>query len=123
MHNPPHTAAQKAWNTLLVILGDASAVSEAESDRDGAFSWAGETHSAAVGLSIGFFIGADQGPQVLGALGLMLLWGNRGDSALDPGLGRQVRTELPYALVGAVVGYAVGRLWFGSPVSSLTISL
>ena len=70
-----------------------------------------------MGLSVGFLIGADRGPQVLGALGLMLLWGNRGDSALDLGLGRQVRKELPYALVGAIVGYTVGRVRFGGPIS------
>ena len=108
MHNPPHTALQKLWNTLLVILGDASAVSEAESDRNGAFSWAGESHSAVLGFSISVLAVSVGGRRVIAALVVCLLYGNRGESAIDPGLSDQLRKEVPYFVGGAVAGFLLG---------------
>ena len=104
----PHSRVRKLWNTLLVIFGDASAVSEAESDRDGAFSYAGESHAATLGFSIALLAVSAGGRRVLAALVVCLLYGNRGESAIDPGLSDQLRKEVPYLVGGAVAGFLLG---------------
>ena len=110
MHNPPHTALQKLWNTLLVIFGDADAVSEAESDRDGAFSYAGESHAAVLGFGVALLAVSAGGRRTLAALLVALLWGNRGESSIDPGLSEQLRKEIPYLVGGAVAGFLLGLI-------------
>lgn len=90
------------------LLEDAGAPSEQATERDGAFSYHAETHSAGVGAGIAWFaiVTGD-----LALLSLILPAITAGLHAKDKNFGKiltDVRQEPHYALGGALVGALLG---------------
>lgn len=100
------------------ILIKRSAGSEADSDYNGVFSYAGEYHAFIVGLSVGLVSGNLGTPEV--ALGLMAATlGLKGSEKLSRIIAAdvavaEIRREPWYSIGGVVVGYLGSAVAFGT---------
>lgn len=113
-------AARSADDAAAAVIDGADAESEAASERDGAFSWKGESHAFVIGLGSGFAAAAYGDMTLLSAVvgaGTGAMYGNRGLSTLSPGFQAQVKKELPYAAAGLVLGALFAQLLTGESVN------
>jgi len=96
----------------LIAFGKAAgAKSEADSERDGFLSYHAESHSAALGLSGGWFAVVQGDMALLSVVYSAAVYGKAsgmGDSPKRRRLLRDVAEEPHYALVGAIVGGLLG---------------
>lgn len=95
---------------LLRFAREAGAKREADTDRDGAFSYHAETHAVGVGLGVGVAAGATDEYRLVGGVVALAFGANRGPTLSSPKIAEDVRQEPHYALVGLVVGLVIGNL-------------
>lgn len=101
---------------LLYRLGFSDAPTEAASDRNGLFSYAGEVHAFLLGVAAGYAAASLDRPEVAGAvMATALGYGgyrqvlkrsgvaSKGESAVG-----EIEREPWYAIGGTIVGFAVG---------------
>lgn len=98
-------------SALLAWVREAGAASEADTERDGAFSYAAESHAAGLGLAAGWFATATGRLDLLGVVYAAAVYGRahaRHDGRAE--VFRDVAEEPHYALGGVVVGAAFGTV-------------
>jgi|GEM_PF-3270785 len=83
-------------------IGQMTAPSESESERDGLLSYAVEWHALILGLAVGLAAGLTQRWELVG-IAVAIVLGVRG----APGRLSQLRREPWYALGGVVIGVAL----------------
>jgi hypothetical protein len=98
------TASRRA----IRFARQAGAPREGGTDRSGFLSYHAETHSLGIGLAAGFYYGATGDKQLMAAIVGIALAAERGQTALDPKIVEDIRSEPHYALAGVVPGYMLG---------------
>lgn len=109
------------------LLADMHAATEDDSERDGLFSWKGETHAFAIGFGAGFALATRGDTQLAAAVLTAVLGGNRvgkrkrREGGLSRSLAKQVFAEATYAVAGLVLGMLAGAQVAGTdlPVGEL----
>lgn len=96
---------------LIAFVKRRSAAQESDTEYNGAFSYAGEFHSAIVGLSVGLTAGFTQAPEVAVAL-LAATLGVKGAGKLSERIKsnvavQEIRREPWYCAGSVIVGYGV----------------
>ena len=94
----------------LDFFRQAGAVSESDTERDGAFSYHAETHAAGIGAGVGVTAAATGEYRLAGVVVSMAFGTNRGETALDPKVIEDIRQEPHYALGGLVAGVTLGKV-------------
>lgn len=95
-------------DSLIDRLREAGAKREADTERDGAFSYHAETHSAGIGAGLGMAAALTGQWRLVGLVVSIGVYAARGKSALDPKIAADVRQEPHYALGGLVLGVCIG---------------
>jgi hypothetical protein len=90
----------------VISLPDAG--TEAETERDGLLSYAGEWHALIIGGGAGFGSAVTGAPEAAGAVALAALGLRAGKRLRGRGVLAEIRREPWYAIGGTALGYAVG---------------
>lgn len=87
--------------------GGPTAATEAESERDGLLSWAGEWHATTLGAGFGA-VGAVLGRPEVAAIGIAGALGLEAARRLPGTVASEIQQEPWYAVGGVVAGYLAG---------------
>lgn len=112
-----------AYREAREVVKDASAPTEAASERDGLLSYRGEWHAAGFGVGVGFAVAAAGDLRLLGPLVAAIAYGAKGQTLLSADLIRELRKESQYTFAALGAGLACGlllRVAFGYSVPDAT---
>lgn len=103
--------------SLLAFIKTAGSPSEADTTRDGAFSYKSETHAAGLGIAAGWYYGATGQTQLLSLVYAAAVYGRVvGEEGQRRRLIKDVVREPHYALGAVVVGWLLGGFAGYAPV-------
>jgi len=96
---------------LIAVLKAAGQPTEADTSRDGAFSYKSETHAAGLGIAAGFAATAHGETKLLSLVYGAAIYGKvQESSGQRKRLYKDIRREPHYALGGVVTGAVLGTL-------------
>jgi hypothetical protein len=93
---------------LVRFVKAAGAPTEKSTDRSGFASYHAESHAIGGGIGFGFIIGAASMWSVAGVLLNLVLYGRRGETALDPKFAKDLIQEPHYFVASLVLGALLG---------------
>lgn len=99
------------FTQIVELVAHAGAATEAETPRNGAFSYHAESHAAGMGVAAGWFATATGKKGLLGTVYGAAVYGRaRGESGKRARILRDIAQEPHYALGGVVVGAVLGYI-------------